>query len=261
MSSKITNIAANQPSWVLIDEPEINLHASLQIDFLTTLASYATEGIMFATHNIGLARVIAERIYSFRLDNQGLSEVQDLEVVSSLSEFLGELSFSGYRDLGFDKLLLVEGPKDVKTIQQLLRKYNKDHEIVLLPLGGSSLINATSEGELHEIKRITDNIFALIDSERDALDAPLPPDRQAFHKMCENVSIHCHILERRAIENYLSDKAIKTVKGQKYCSLEPYEKLEKLPLGWGKQENWRIAREMTREELGKTDLGKFLNDL
>jgi hypothetical protein len=70
-------------------------------------------------------------------------EVQELESMSGLSEFLGELNFSGYRELGFDKVLLVEGPKEVKTIQQLLRKYKKDHKIVLLPLGGraNSLIN------------------------------------------------------------------------------------------------------------------------
>ena len=257
----LANIAAKRPSWVLIDEPELNLHASLQIDFLTTLASYATEGIIFATHNIGLARVSAERIYSLRPDDQGQSEVQDIELMPGLSEFLGELSFSGYRELGFDKVLLVEGPKEVKTVQQLLRKYNKDHKVVLLPLGGSSFINAKSEPELQEIKRITENIFSLIDSEREAAGAPLQPERQAFLDTCQKVGINCHVLERRAIENYLSDRALKIIKGDKYRALEPYEKLEDVSPSWGKQENWRIAREMTQEELDSTDLGMFLNNL
>ncbi len=100
-----------------------------------------------------------------------------------------------------------------------------------------------------------------IDSERDASDAPLSPDRKAFQKMCKNVGIHCHILEYRAIENYLSERAIKSIKGEKYRSLKPYEKLEELSPGWGKQENWRIAREMTSEELDETDLGIFLNNI
>jgi len=95
----------------------------------------------------------------------------------------------------------------------------------------------------------------------DASDSPPSPDREAFHKICTNVGIHCHILEYRAIENYLSERAVKYVKGEKYRSLKPYEKLETLTPGWGKQENWRIAREMTREELDQTDLGEFLNNL
>ena len=190
-----------------------------------------------------------------------MSEVQDLEVISGLSEFLGELSFSVYRELGFDKVLLVEGPKDVKTLQQLLRKYNKDHEIVLLPLCGSSLINATSESELQEMKRMTENISALVDSERETAGATLPPERQAFLNICQNVGISCHVLERRAIENYLSDRALKIAKGDQYHALEPYEKLEDISPNWGKQENWRIAREMTIEELAQTDLGEFLKNI
>jgi len=39
------NVAIRQADYVLIDEPEINLHPSLQLDFLTTIASYAARGI------------------------------------------------------------------------------------------------------------------------------------------------------------------------------------------------------------------------
>ena len=63
----LANAAIKQPSMILIDEPELNLHPSLQLDFLTTLASYTTEGIVvFATHSIGLARAASERIHSFK---------------------------------------------------------------------------------------------------------------------------------------------------------------------------------------------------
>ncbi len=51
------------------------------------------------------------------------------------------------------------------------------------------------------------------------------------------------------------------VKGDKYRALSPYEKLKEASPSWAKQENWRIAREMIREEIEKTDLGEFLNTL
>jgi len=127
------NAAIRQPAYILIDEPELNLHPSLMLDFLTTLASYARAGIMFGTHSIGLARAAGDRIYSLRKLAEGQSEVKDYEATPRLSEFLGELSFSGYRELGFDKILLVEAPHDVKSVQQFLRLHKMDHKIVLLP--------------------------------------------------------------------------------------------------------------------------------
>jgi hypothetical protein len=257
----LANALIKQPSYILIDEPESNLHPQLQLDFLTTLASYASEGVLFATHSIGLARAYADRVYSVRRIDEGESEVTELEATPRLSEFLGELSFSGYRELGFDKVLLVEGSTEVKTIQQFLRKYKKDHQILLLSLGGGDLIKESSEAELQEIKRITDNVFALIDSERTAPDAPLPPNRKAFIEQCQRASIECRVLERRATENYFSDRAVELVKGPKYRAPEPYQKLSELPNGWSKAENWRMAREMTREELDETDLGEFLSSL
>jgi ABC-type Mn2+/Zn2+ transport system ATPase subunit len=257
----LANAATKQPSYILIDEPELNLHPSLQLDFLTTLGSYAREGIVFATHSIGLARASADRIYSVRMNNEGESEVTEFETTPRLSELLGELSFSGYRELGFDKILLVEGTTDVKTIQQFLRLYRKDHQIVLLPLGGGSLINGSSEMELGEIKRISENVCALIDSERASLDAQIGSDREEFVETCKKVGITCHVLDRRATENYFTDEAVKNTKGSEYRALEPYQLLKESSRGWSKAENWRIARAMTLEDLNETDLGKFLNSL
>lgn len=254
----LAGAATRQSSYILIDEPELNLHASLQLDFLTTLASYAGEGILFCTQNIGLARASAERIYSLCKLAEGESGITEFEATPSLSEFLGELSFSGYRDLGFDKVLLVEGTTDVRAVQQFLRFYGKDHRVVLLPVGGSQLINEAAEPHLEEIKRISEHVFALIDSERAAPGAPLDANRRAFLKACEKAKVKCYVVERRAIENYFSDRAVKRVKGAKYRALQNFEALDQVSPVWSKAENWRIAREMIVEELNQTDVGEFL---
>ncbi len=89
----LATAAIKTPSYILIDEPELNLHPSLQLDFLTTLASYARSGILFGTHSIGLARVASDRIYSVRKLQAGVSEVREFEGTPHLAEFLGELSF------------------------------------------------------------------------------------------------------------------------------------------------------------------------
>ncbi len=257
----LVNAAIKKPSYILIDEPELSLHPSLQVDFLTTLTSYSERGVLFSTHNMGLARASAERVYAVRRLAQSESEVMPIEALPRLSDFVGELGFSAYKELGFDKILLVEGPTEVRTIQQFLRLLKKEHRIVIIPLGGSSLINRDRELELQEIKRITPNIKALIDSERDSAGAPASAERQAFQDVCRKADIPCHVLDRRATENYLVESAVKRVKGPKYTALTHFQKLEDVPLSWSKSDNWRIAREMDITDIEKTDLGQFLQSL
>ena len=95
----LASAALRQPTLILIDEPELNLHPSLQLDFLTTLGSYATEGVIFATHSLGLARAGSDRIYSIRKLEHGSSEIRPFEATNNLSELLGELSFAGYKEI------------------------------------------------------------------------------------------------------------------------------------------------------------------
>lgn len=257
----LANAAQHRPSWILIDEPELNLHPSLQLGFLTTLASYAQFGVVFATHSIGLARSVAERIYACTRDTNGGFQVKRFEAVQSLPEFLGELSFSTHRELGFDTVLLVEGATEVPVLQELLRRLGKERRVVLLPLGGSGTINSHSAMQLSEVKRISTNVAALIDSERAEPGAPLPSERKGFVEDCRKLGIDCHVLERRAIENYLPERAIKAAKGESFRALGPYELLKDLPLRWPKSDNWRIMAETRMPELEGTDLLNFLNRL
>ncbi len=257
----LANASIINPAYIFIDEPELNLHPSLQLDFLTTLGSYAREGVFFATHNIGLARSSADRIYGLRL-KKSISEIQPLELMPRLTEFVGELSYSGYRDLGYNSVLLVEGVTDIKTVQQFLRMIKKDHNILLIPLGGGSLINADREQELEELKRIpAANFYALIDSERASETASLSPDRQGFCEVCKRLGISCHSLERRAMENYLTEPAIQAENDTTYHALGAYEKLNAVDPSWGKNANWRIARRMQFSDIEATDLEEFLRSI
>jgi predicted ATPase len=257
----LASLATRQQAYVLVDEPELNLHPSLQVEFLTTIGTYASEGVIFGSHSMGLARAVAQQVYALKRFREGVSEMRLLDGMPRLAEFLGEMSFSGYRELGFQKVLLVEGPSDVTTVKQFLRKRQLDHKIVALPLGGGSMINAGREPELEEVKRISTDLHVLIDSERAEEGAPLSADRAAFVASCEKMQIQCHVLRRRAMENYFSDRAIKSVKSPAYRALAAFEHLKDVTPAWSKQENWRIAREMTLEELAGTDLGTFIQSL
>lgn len=133
------NALIYEPSFILIDEPELHLHPALQGEFLTVLGSYAKFGTLYTTHSMGLAR-LADSCYSVQRKNN-LSIVRPFERTWNYAEFLGALGIAGLQDIGWDQILLVEGPKDVRTMQQFLRLYEKDRHTIVLPLGGDSMIN------------------------------------------------------------------------------------------------------------------------
>ncbi len=250
--------ATRRARLILIDEPELNLHPALQLDFLNTLAAFAPFGVMFATHSIGLARAASDEIYLVRRVAQGKGKVQSLEGTPALAEFMGELSLSGYKELGYSTVLLVEGPTELRTIQRLLRPYRIEHKVVLVPLGGGSMIRPDVSEALLEIKRLTEPVYALIDSERVNADSELDRDRAGFVTSCEAAGVDCHVLVRRAIENYFPKHAVREALGDSFDSLGPYDKPAESTKPWGKQNNWRIADMMTREDIEETDLGEFL---
>ncbi|MGT2473677.1 ATP-dependent nuclease [Paraburkholderia terrae] len=254
------NAMIKKPTIVFIDEPELNLHPRLQLEFLTNLASYASYGVVFATHSMGLARSAAERIYTVSRDERG-SLISVYEKTVDLVEMLGELSFSTYRELGAAKLLLVEGTTDVKVMQQLLRKVGKEHEVVVLPLGGNSLARGGVEHELAELKRVAKNIWAIVDSERDSDGAAADPARVAFESLCQRLGYKVLLTERRATENYFDDRAIKAALGQSFSALGHFDRLKGHANPWSKADNWRIAQELDWSAVKGTDLGKFVDEI
>ncbi len=254
----LANVLQRNPDWIFLDEPELNLHSTLQLDFLMTVGSYATKGLMFATHSLGLARAASDLIYSVVRKEQGRSQLRVLEEMPRLAEFVGELGFGGYREIGFKKLLLVEGVTEIKAIQQLLRLYGREHEVAMIHLGGAATINSRSEAELLELTRISDEVYALIDSERKSSNESLSEERESFIATCNAVGIPVHVLERRALENYFSDRAVKEAFGDSHVGLQPYEALKEVGHPWAKRDNWRPAQSMTKAELAQTDLGNFL---
>ena len=123
------------------------------------------------------------------------------------------------------------------------------------------MINGHVETELEELKRITPNISALIDSERSKPNEPISSDRQAFVDICKAAAINIHVLHRRAIENYFPDRAVKLALGESYKALGEYEKLSNMTNAWPKSHNWQVARKMDAADFETTDLGTFVMSL
>jgi energy-coupling factor transporter ATP-binding protein EcfA2 len=251
------NIAFEEPSWVLIDEPETNLHPALQLQFMEALAVRAKLGVVFATHSLGLARQVAQHIFTLSQKN-GESVVRRIEETTNLAQLIGELSF-GRIDFSARKVLLVEGPTDVLVFEALLSMVNKEHEFAILSLNGGSGISAKRKPELEHVLALNLNVVAIIDSEKASSNATLEQSREDFQKTCATLGISCHVMKRRSIENYFTTRAVHAALGiSHHRELGHFEGLDAQAQHWAKRDNWRIARAMRLDEIESTDLGEWL---
>lgn len=257
----IVTAAIKRPSWIFIDEPESHLHPSLQVKFIDALNSLASCGVVFTTHSVGLARTCADSISVVDQDVHGRSSIRPFESVTNFSQLMGELSFAQLHELGFDKLLLCEGVTEVKTMRQILRHWKLDASVMVIPLGGSSLIDAKRQYELNEFNRFGVKVFVIVDSERDEENIQIA-DRKKFISVCQKLFGHKNAIETkfRATENYFTTEAIcKAMRSEKYQQLMPFQNSSTLELFWGKNQNWRIAAEMSKSDWQKTDLAEFFD--
>lgn len=254
------NLMSRSPSYVFIDEPETGLHPQLQRAMVEFIESIASDGVLFATHSIGLARATAEYLYSVTTGKDHCASIKPFERAPKLPEFLGEMSFSTYQELGFSRLLFVEGKSDVGPIRQWLRELNNDHEVVVFSLGGSSGISALPS-EIGEAKRVCENISVILDRDTDDSNSAPNAERIAAKAACDEAGVPVLILERRALENYFPDNAVKKALGPTATALEPFErpKAKWAEFGYGKSHhNPAIAAEIRVEDLKGTDLFRFL---
>jgi hypothetical protein len=247
-------------SLLLIDEPESGLHPALQRELLSFLAERSSGNLYFATHSVGLARSVADKVLAIHR-YEGKLNVREMASLKSYAQWLGELSFSTWSELGFEALLLVEGPTELRALPHLLRLLKLDGKVMLQSLGGSDLINGTSAPALGEYKRLNRPVFALIDSERSNADDDISTGRQGFVEACKKLEYNVHVLERRAFDNYLSADLVRRAVPGAVRALNPFEKLKGEEPGWSKSKIPAIVQKMQWDDISATDLGEFLDGL
>lgn len=136
----IVNLELSKKRIVLIDEPELGLHPQLQNELLQSIACRA-ETVFFTTHSLGLARNMANKVYTVSRNGPGTtSTLRDFNGLHNPTELLGELSYAGNYDLGYRKILLVEGPSEVRFVRTILNKIDVNNGVLPISLGGSSML-------------------------------------------------------------------------------------------------------------------------
>lgn len=253
------------PSFIFIDEPEINLHPKMQEMFVRSLAAKAKYGLIATSHSIGLARSVADDILSLTKESGKPKLVPfGRHFHTTIGQSISEMGFSQYTELGANHILLVEGVTDIKCFREILRKWNLDQHFVVMSLGGGDFITDKADiaDELKELSRFNaKSISVVFDSERTSRNAVLSDKLAGFKKTCELLNFDVFPTEVHSTENYITQKAIDTVLGKGYKQLGPFENFNTVQKKWSKDKNWLMFREMTKEDFNNTELKSFIENV
>jgi hypothetical protein len=237
------------------------LHPQLQRSIVDFVKEVSTAGVVFTTHSVGLARATAEYLYTVSRGADTFPTIKEFVTTPRPAEFLGEMSFASYQELGASKILFVEGKTDVGPLQHWIRQLGLEHEVVVFSIAGDDGIFRLST-ELPEYMRLCQNISVIIDRETASDADPIPPRRQELKETCERYGARCLILEKRAIENYFPTHAVEAVFGPGIEPLGRYESPgDKWPSHSKTKHNVSLAAATHVGELAGTDLHFFLQSL
>ncbi len=204
-------VALSQASVVLIDEPEMGVHPSLQREMLSYFHELVqTKGVQFflATHSpIFLSD--PNKVRAFCMQNRGGERTAFPLLQEKIHMIWGDLGIRPSDLLQNDIVVLVEGQDDViffeHVIYELYQEEFKNVAIGVVQYAGDAALGIIS-GKINVSNIVPGTTYRLWIRDRDARPDEKPDANSTkFLNALKKHDEICHILDQREIEFYYSE--------------------------------------------------------
>lgn len=215
-------VLSHSRALLCLEEPETNLHPTLQREFLRFLLSDTDNQYLISTHSHALIEP-TPKTDILHVSLQGHVTVPRL--IQTPTDALGILRDLGVRAsdlLQANAVIWVEGPSDRIYLNKWLSLIAPDlvetiHYSVMF-YGGRLLSHLSLErdaadaaAELIRLLRINQHAAIVIDSDRRSPRSHLNETKRRIAQEAADQGVYCWITDGREIENYLSSEAISAV--------------------------------------------------
>ncbi|WEL27335.1 ATP-dependent nuclease [Haloferax volcanii] len=192
---------------LLFEEPGNFLHPGAERKMLDALRTIAAEGgqVLVTTHS---------QVF---VDNRDSASLYVTKRTDGRTDFrrVNEDAFVAVDEIGArnsdllqsDFVIYTEGPSDAKILRTIARHTVDnwgEYNISIQYLGGSNIAHCDPT----ELRKINRNFAIILDSEKKSEGAEVDASAKELQDETEALGKVCKILEKRAIENYLSESGI-----------------------------------------------------
>ncbi|MGA1979136.1 MAG: AAA family ATPase [Sedimentisphaerales bacterium] len=257
-------------SCLLWEEPETHLHPGAQDVLLNILEEeIGTRTIFLTTHSPVFVRD-SDKIAVHVLSNLGgrsasgrtLMEKDFRDAVNVIGSRPGHLAQA-------DIVVYVEGKSGAAAVEEWLGKWpdkkkTLKHLILLVqPINADEM--GTEDFQLDGLKKVTSNMIIFVDKDNEAGADEPKKARKVLMDKCQKEGIPCIITEKRKVEDYFTESAVKQtlpsnlLKGWVYDPEKPMG--EQLESGW-KRHNRGIAAAMDWKDVeNHKDVMKIFDEI
>jgi energy-coupling factor transporter ATP-binding protein EcfA2 len=244
-------------SCILWEEPESHLHPGAQDILLSELEKRIKDSRIFiSTHSpvfIRSSDKIAVHIITNPDGKSGKGRTLLSDELQEAASVLG--SRPGHLAMA-DIVVYVEGKWGAAAFEEWLKKWSDRDKVLghlLLAIQFFSPDDmGTKDFDLVPLRKMTPNMIMFVDKDNNEGSSKPKPSRQELQEKCKALGIPCIITEKRQIEDYFTEDAVKQglpsniLAGWKYEASKPMG--EQLPT---KKYNAKIAAAMKWEDIEK----------